>query len=67
MVNIRGRTDKLAVWLADAAQHESIMRIGRMIKQRLAIDSNTTIGFNIHHEEKNKPLTANSNKQKFLV
>jgi len=67
VVNIRGRTDKLAVWLADAAQHESVMRIGRMIKQRLGIDSNTTIGFNIHHEEKNKPLTANSNKQKFLV
>ena len=67
MVNVRGRTDKLAVWLADATHHESVMRIGRMIKQRLGIDSNTTIGFNIHHEEKNKPLTANSNKQKFYV
>jgi len=67
VVNIRGRTDKLAVWLADATHQESVMRIGRMIKQRLGIDTNTTIGFNIHHEEKNKPITANTNKQRIFV
>ena len=67
MVNIRGRTDKLAVWLADATHQESVMRIGRMIKQRLGIDTNTTIGFNIHHEEKNKPITANINKPRIFV
>ena len=67
VVNIRGRTDKLAVWLADATHNESVMRIGKMIKQRLGIDSNTTIGFNVHHEEKNKPTSANANKPKYFV
>ena len=43
------------------------MRIGKMIKQRLGIDSNTTIGFNVHHEEKNKPTSANANKPKYFV
>ena len=65
MVNVRQRTDKLAVWLAHATHHESIMRIGKMLKQRLGMETNTTIGFNVHHEEKNKPTSAN--KQRFYV
>jgi len=65
VVNVRQRTDKLAVWLAEASHHESIMRIGNMLKQRVGMDANTTIGFNVHNEEKNKPTSAN--KQRFYV
>ena len=67
MVNIRARTDKVAVWLADATLIESVMRIGKMIKQRLGIAPHNTIGFNVHHEEKNKPTSANANKPKYFV
>ena len=67
MVNVRQRTDKIAVWLADASHHESVLRIGKMLKQRLGLDPNTTIGFNVHHEEKNKPTSANANKPKYFV
>ena len=45
--------------------HESILRIGKMLKQRLGLDPNITIGFNVHHEEKNKPAAVI--KQKFHV
>jgi len=65
VVNVRQRTDKLAVWLADSTHHESILRIGKMLKMRLGIDPSTTLGFNVHHEEKNKPTSVN--KQKFFV
>ena len=65
VVNVRQRTDKLAVWLADASHTESIMRIGKMLKQRLGIESNNTLGFHAHHEEKSKPTSAN--KQRFQV
>jgi len=38
VVNVRGKGDKLAVWLADATQSDSIIRIGKMLKERLGID-----------------------------
>jgi len=55
VVNVRGKGDKLAVWLADASQPDSILRIGKMIKERLNIDPDIQIGFNIHNEEKSRP------------
>jgi len=64
-VNVRAKGDKLAVWLADASQSDSILRIGKMVKERLGIDPEQTIGFNIHNEEKTRP--SSSSKRKFLV
>ena len=43
VVNVRGKGDKLAIWLADASQPDSITRIGKMIKEvseRLSIGQN---------------------------
>ena len=67
VVNTRARTDKVAVWLADATLIESVMRIGKMIKQRLGIAPHNTIGFNVHYEEKNRTNLAKANKPKYLV
>lgn len=64
VVNVRGKGDKLAIWLADASQPDSITRIGKMIKERLEIDPDQTIGFNIHSEEKAR---ASSAKKKWFV
>jgi len=52
VVNVRYKGDKLAVWLADASQEDSVVRIGKMVKERLGVDPDQTIGFNIHNEEK---------------
>ena len=65
VVNVRAKGDKLAVWLADASQPDSILRIGKMIKERLSIDQEQTIGFNIHNEEKVRP--GSNTKRKFYV
>ena len=65
MVNVRAKGDKLALWLADASQADSILRIGKMIKERLSIDPEQTIGFNIHNEEKARP--GSNTKRKFYV
>jgi len=64
VVNVRGKGDKLAIWLADASQPDSITRIGKMIKERLEIDPDQTIGFNIHSEEKARSSSA---KKKWFV
>ena len=52
VVNIRMRTDKLAVWLGDASQEESVTAIGRMLRQRLELDTKTSLSFTVHSEEK---------------
>merc|ERR1712038_2208315 len=65
VVNVRAKGDKLAVWLADASQPDSILRIGKTIKERLGIDPEQTIGFNIHNEEKARP--GSSTKKKFYA
>jgi len=54
VVNVRGKGDKLAVWLADSSQPDSILRIGKMLKERLDIDPGEKIGFTVHQEEKAK-------------
>jgi len=64
VVNVRAKGDKIAVWLVDASQPDSILRIGKMIKERLGMDSNQTIGFNVHREEKVRP---GNTKKKFFV
>lgn len=66
VVNVRGKGDKLAVWLADASQPDSILRIGKMIKERLGMDPEQQIGFNIHNEEKARPQSSSA-KKKFYV
>merc|ERR1712240_64811 len=65
VVNVRAKGDKLAVWLADASQPDSVLRIGKMIKERLGINPEQTVGFNIHNEEKLRPGSAS--KRKFYV
>ena len=52
VVNVRGKGDKLAVWLADAGEEESVLYIGRMIKKKLMIEQDQTIQFSVHNEEK---------------
>ena len=49
---MRGKGDKLAIWLADASQPDSITSVGKMIKETLELVK--TIGFLTHSEEKAK-------------
>jgi len=65
VVNIRAKGDKLAVWLADSAQADAVLKIGKMVKEKLGLEASQTIGFNIHNEERVRP--GSSLKKKFFV
>jgi len=64
VVNVRSKGDKLAVWLADSSEPEAVIRIGKMVKERLGLPEAHTIIFNVHKEEKNRP---GGNKNKIVV
>lgn len=50
VVNVRSKGDKIGVWTADAQKSQSVMEIGRKLKQRLSIGRNVTIGYQIHKD-----------------
>jgi len=64
VVNVRAKGDKLGVWLANASQSDSVVRIGKMIKERLDSDPMQTIGFTAHKDEKVGP---SSSSKKFYI
>ena len=63
-VNVRGKGDKVAIWLGDAEESESIIKIGEMMKEKLGIYSMQKIGFSVHSEEKARGRDA---KPKYYV
>jgi len=62
VVNVRGKGDKLAVWLKDA-EEESVRRIGAEIKSCLALGEDDNLGFNVHSVEKAQPGSSLSCKK----
>jgi len=65
VVNLRGKGDKLAVWLSDCTDSEAVLNIGKMVKERLGIPENKSIVFNVHKEEKTAP--RGSGKKRMVV
>jgi len=65
VVNVRSKGDKLAVWVTDSANTEAVMKIGKMVKERLEIPENQTIVFNVHKEEKTRP--GGNGKRRMVV
>ena len=51
-VNVRGKGDKVAIWLADAEEINPIIKVGEMMKEKLGMYSMQKIGFSVHSEEK---------------
>jgi len=66
VVNLRAKGDKLGVWLADTAA-DSVLRVGRMVKERLGLPKDQTIVFNVHREDKAKSGTDRKNVKKLTV
>ncbi|XP_015605883.1 eukaryotic translation initiation factor 4E-1A isoform X2 [Cephus cinctus] len=50
VVNVRPKGDKLGVWTADCDRSQSVIEIGRKLKERLRITSKVTIGYQIHKD-----------------
>jgi len=66
VVNLRAKGDKLGVWLADTSA-DSVLRVGRMVKERLGLPKDQTIVFNVHREDKVKSGTDRKNMKKLTV
>ena len=56
VVTIRVKGDKLAVWLADCRDMNTVTDIGKRIKGRLGISTENTIQFKIHSEEQARSI-----------
>jgi len=66
VVNIRHKGDKLAVWTAVADDNaESVMKIGRMFKERLTLNNKTQIVYEKHLDTANK--TGSQTKAKYSL
>ncbi|CAL7943326.1 unnamed protein product [Xylocopa violacea] len=50
VVNVRPKGDKIGVWTANANSEDSVMEIGRKLRERLKIASKLTIGYQIHKD-----------------
>lgn len=50
VVNVRPKGDKLGIWTSNADCADSVMEIGRKLKERLRITSKTTMGYQVHKD-----------------
>lgn len=66
VVSVRAKADRLAIWLADASQPDSLLRIGKMIKERLRIDPSERVSFKVHDDERTKEKSG-IKRQKLVV
>eukprot|EP00093_Oithona_nana_P002217 02217.XXX_18908_19722_1 [CDS] Oithona nana genome sequencing. len=64
VVNIRGKIDKISVWLADSVKSNAIMAIGQEMKARLRLADRELV-FESHKDSMNR--SSSSVKAKFIV
>ncbi|XP_014605273.1 PREDICTED: eukaryotic translation initiation factor 4E-1A-like isoform X1 [Polistes canadensis] len=50
VVNVRIKGDKIGVWTANSNCEDSVMEIGRKLKERLRITPKVTIGYQAHQD-----------------
>jgi translation initiation factor 4E len=62
---VAARGDKIAMWLCDSKQGESILKIGTKLKERLGIDAKVKLGFEAHQDTMNK--SGSTAKNKYVV
>ncbi|XP_037778630.1 eukaryotic translation initiation factor 4E-like [Penaeus monodon] len=65
VVNVRGKGDKIGVWTADAKKNDSILKIGQVLKVRLNIPRQVSIGFQAHTDTMLK--SGSTAKNRFTV
>lgn len=60
-VNVRPRADKIGIWTADAAHSNSIMEIGRRLKERLNLPSRLGMSYQSHKDTASKSSASTKN------
>ncbi|XP_043274104.1 eukaryotic translation initiation factor 4E-1A-like isoform X3 [Venturia canescens] len=61
VVNVRTKGDKLGIWTADTSRSQSVIEIGRKLKERLRIASKVTIGYQAHNDTMVKSGSSTKN------
>ncbi|XP_076455324.1 eukaryotic translation initiation factor 4E-like [Babylonia areolata] len=62
VVNIRQRGDKLGVWTRNCNNQDSILHIGRVLRERLKVPKSCTIGYQAHADTSTKTGSTVKNR-----
>ena len=65
VVSVRNKGDKIGMWLGDSSQADSIITVGKKVKDRLGIDLKVTLGFEAHQDTMKK--SGSTAKNRFTV
>lgn len=65
VVQVRGKGDKIGIWMGDSTKGDCILSVGKRVKETLGIDSKTTLGFEAHHDNMKK--SGSTAKNRFTI
>merc|ERR1712212_862308 len=65
VVSVRTKGDKMGMWLGDSTVGESIITVGKKVKERLNIENQVTLGFEVHQDTMKR--SGSTAKNRFVV
>jgi len=65
VVSVRTKGDKIGMWLGDSNVGESIITVGKKVKERLNIEAQVTLGFEAHQDTMKR--SGSTAKNRFVV
>ncbi|EDW43784.1 uncharacterized protein LOC6615946 [Drosophila sechellia] len=54
VVNIRGRANKISIWIADGENESLVLEIGRILRKGLRIENGYVLEYQLHKDSKDK-------------
>ncbi len=65
VVSVRNRGNKIGIWLSDASRGDSVLEVGKVIRERLGIDPGLTLLFEAH--EDTMRMRGSAAKSRYIV
>ncbi len=62
VMSVRNKGDKIGIWLGDASKAESVLEVGRIMKERLGIAPKVLLGFEAHQDTMRKAGSVAKNR-----
>jgi len=67
VVSVRKAGDKLALWIKEADDLETVVKVGRTVKERLGLRGHERLRFSLHREEKARLETGGERSDGILL
>jgi len=67
VVSVRKAGDRLALWISEADNLETVVKVGRLAKERLGLRRQERLRFSIHREEKKRFETGGERNDAILL